>query len=113
MNINEALRDAKRNDEEKVGLNIKVPVSLKNDFERVCREKGVSMTSMMLSLIKLTVRTLEKEKIDPVKVQAQIVELEEYFEDFEYPESPEEEREFYKKQYELQKLKELLAGGTK
>ncbi|WP_294956989.1 hypothetical protein [Sulfurovum sp.] len=55
MFLEKALNKAKRTDEEKVGLNIKVPVGLKNEFEEVCKKHGVSMTSMMLSLIETIV----------------------------------------------------------
>lgn len=51
MLLNRALSKAKRTDEEKVGLNIKVPIGLKNEFDELCKENGVSMTSMMLALI--------------------------------------------------------------
>lgn len=51
MSLNKALMKAKRTDEEKVGLNIKVPVSLKNDFDALCKKNSVSMTSMMLAFI--------------------------------------------------------------
>jgi len=49
--LDKALLKAKRTDEEKVGLNIKVPVSLKNEFDALCKKHGVSMTSMMLAFI--------------------------------------------------------------
>jgi len=51
MSLNKALMKAKRTDEEKVGLNIKVPISLKNNFDALCKKNSVSMTSMMLALI--------------------------------------------------------------
>jgi len=51
MLLNKALKKARRTDEEKVGLNIKVPIGLKNEFDEVCKNNGVSMTSMMLALI--------------------------------------------------------------
>ena len=55
MLLDKALKKAKRTDEEKVGLNIKVPIGLKNDFDNLCKEHGVSMTSMMLALIETVV----------------------------------------------------------
>ena len=55
MTLNKALVKAKRNDEEKVGLNIKIPISLKNEFDELCKNNGVSMTAMMLSLIEVAI----------------------------------------------------------
>ena len=55
MLLNKALKKAKRTDEEKVGLNIKVPIGLKNEFDEVCKNNGVSMTSMMLALIETVI----------------------------------------------------------
>jgi len=55
MLLNKALKKAKRTDEEKVGLNIKVPIGLKNEFDEVCKNNGVSMTTMMLALIETVV----------------------------------------------------------
>jgi len=55
MLLKNALKNAKRSDEDKVGLNIKVPVSLKNEFDTLCKKHGVSMTSMMLSLMETAI----------------------------------------------------------
>jgi hypothetical protein len=55
MIMKKAVMKAKRNDEEKVGLNIKIPISMKNEFEQLCKENGVSMTAMMLSLIEVAI----------------------------------------------------------
>ena len=55
MFIDRALAKAKSTDGEKVGLNIKVPIGLKNEFDAVCKKNGVSMTSMMLSLIETVI----------------------------------------------------------
>lgn len=55
MIFDRALLRAKRTDSERVGLNIKIPVELKNEFDKVCRKHGISMTSMMLSLIETAI----------------------------------------------------------
>jgi len=55
MVLTSTLRKAKRTDEEKVGLSIKVPISLKNEFDDVCRKNGVSMTTMILALMEVVV----------------------------------------------------------
>lgn len=81
MLLDRALNKAKRTDEEKVGLNIKVPIGLKNEFDEVCKKNGVSMTSMMLALIE-TVIDEAKGRIKELDAQSllalnnQIIQLE-------------------------------------
>lgn len=110
MDIKKAFRNARSMEEEKVGLNIKVPISLKNDFEEACKNNGASMTSMMLSLIKMTVEEYQESKLDPAETMARIAELEEYFENYQGPESQADEREYYKNKYDLQKLEAFMQG---
>ena len=112
MDIKKAFRNAKSMEEEKVGLNIKVPISLKNDFEEACKKNGTSMTSMMLSLIKMTVEEFQESQLDPAETMARIAELEEYFERYQGPTCREDEREYYKNQYELHKLEAFMHGGS-
>ncbi len=110
MDIKKAFRNARSMEEEKVGLNIKVPISLKNDFEEACKNNGASMTSMMLSLMKITVEEYQESQLDPAEAMARIAELKEYFEHYEGPESRKDEREYYKNKYELQKLEAFMQG---
>lgn len=112
MDIKKAFKNAKSMEEEKVGLNIKVPISLKNDFEEACKNHGVSMTSMMLSLIKMTVEEYQESQLNPAETMARIAELEEYFERYEGPTGREDEREYYKNKYELEKLESFMQGDT-
>lgn len=53
--LNKAIQLAKGNEEPKVGLSVQVPKSLKDDFENICKENNVSMSSMLLSLIQVVV----------------------------------------------------------
>ena len=55
MDIQNIFDDIRKIDEKKVGLNIKIPLSLKEDFDFVCKANGVSMTSKMLKLIQVAV----------------------------------------------------------
>ncbi len=108
MDINKAYQKASLKSESKVGLNIKIPISLKDAFDEACKARGVSMTAMMLSLVELVVDDYQANNIDPAEAMAKISELEEYFDDFSGPEDREDEWEFYKKNYELRKLKKLM-----
>lgn len=62
--LKKAIDLAKGNEEPKVGLSVQVPKSLKDDFENICKDNNVSMSSMLLSLIQVAVDEIkEKEAI--------------------------------------------------
>lgn len=62
--LNKAIELAKGNEEPKVGLSVQVPKSLKDEFENICKENNVSMSSMLLSLIQVAVDEIdEKENV--------------------------------------------------
>lgn len=68
--VKNALKIAKGTDEKRVGLNIQVPISLKDKFETFCKEHGVSMTAMMLGLMQASLEGDElspREKLDITK----------------------------------------------
>ncbi len=52
--IEKAMAYAKNPIEEKVGFSFQIPVSMKKEFERVCKLNNVTMTNMILGLIKAT-----------------------------------------------------------
>ncbi|MBN2833631.1 MAG: hypothetical protein JXR48_01565 [Candidatus Delongbacteria bacterium] len=52
--IEKAMQYAKNPVEEKIGFSFQIPVSMKQEFERVCKLNGVTMTNMLLGLIKAT-----------------------------------------------------------
>lgn len=60
--LNRAIELAKGNEEVKVGLSVQVPKSLKEDFETICKENGVSMSSMLLSLIQVAVAEVQEKE---------------------------------------------------
>ena len=82
MAFQEALKKAKQSDEEKVGLNIKIPISLKEKFETICKKNEVSMTNMMLSLIEVAIEEYENTEDNFYDIQKQIIELEDFTESF-------------------------------
>lgn len=53
--IKKAMEYAKNPVDEKIGLSFQVPVSLKKDFERVCKLNNVTMTNLLLGFMKSTV----------------------------------------------------------
>lgn len=54
--IKKAMDYAKNPVDEKIGFSFQVPVSLKKEFERVCKEQNVTMTNLLLGLMKATVQ---------------------------------------------------------
>ena len=82
MAFQEALKKAKQSDEEKVGLNIKIPIGLKNTFDTICKKNNVSMTNMMLSLIEVAIEEYENSNDNFDDIEKQIVELEDFLQDF-------------------------------
>jgi len=71
MNIKKAISLAKGNDEERVGFNLKIPKTLKSEFEHFCKENDVSVTAMILALM----RTVLDEELKDSKNENSIVEL--------------------------------------
>lgn len=53
--LKNAINIAKGADEEKVPVSLKVPKSLKEEFEILCKEQGVSMNSMFCALAQIAV----------------------------------------------------------
>ena len=50
----QALKKAQNAEQKKVGFNLQLPVGLKKDFDKLCKADGVSVTSMIVSLIEVT-----------------------------------------------------------
>ncbi|WP_428738892.1 hypothetical protein [Sulfurimonas sp.] len=53
--LNEALKKAKKDEEKKVSINFQVPSSLKEEFDKLCRDNEVSLTAMLNSLMEVTI----------------------------------------------------------
>jgi len=68
MLLNKALKKAKRSDGEKVGLNIKVPIEMKKEFDKACKSHDTSMTAMMLALIETFVEESQG-NFDPIELE--------------------------------------------
>lgn len=52
MSLDNAVKFAKNSNAEKVPFRFQFPVDIKEDFEELCEKHGVSMTDMILGLIK-------------------------------------------------------------
>lgn len=53
--LQRALEKAKRDDDKKVNINFQVPSLLKEEFEKLCKESGVSVTAMLNSLMEVAI----------------------------------------------------------
>ena len=51
--LERALMKAKRGEEKKVSINYQVPSSLKEDFDKLCKDNNVSVTAMLNSLMEV------------------------------------------------------------
>jgi hypothetical protein len=51
MNINKAISLAKNSDDKRVSFNLKIPSTLKTEFENFCKKNEVKMTAMILALM--------------------------------------------------------------
>jgi len=51
MNINKAISLAKGSDEKRIAFNLKIPETLKSDFEKFCKKNNVKVTAMLLALM--------------------------------------------------------------
>lgn len=53
--LKRALEKAKKGDDKKVSINFQVPSLIKDEFEKLCKESGVSVTAMLNSLIEVAI----------------------------------------------------------
>jgi hypothetical protein len=51
--LEKALQKAKQGDEKKVSINFQVPISLKEEFDALCKKNSVSLTAMLNSLMEV------------------------------------------------------------
>jgi hypothetical protein len=69
--LKRALEKARRGDDKKVNINFQVPSFVKDEFEMVCKESGVSVTAMLNSLIEVAIeesRGIEINDLDTMKL---------------------------------------------
>jgi len=59
--LKQALAKAKKENEKKVSINFQVPISLKEEFDNLCRNNTVSLTAMLNSLMEVAI---DESKID-------------------------------------------------
>lgn len=113
MLLKKSLQKAKRNEDEKVGLNIKVPIGMKNEFDELCKQHGVSMTSMMLSLIETIIEesrgNIDAREIEFKRLANQAIRAnEEWCEHFMNNVDPDYFSIYTEKTAEIQRLGQLL-----
>lgn len=60
MDVFRALDIAKGSEEKKVGFNLQIPSSLKEEFEQFCKLNGVSMTAMINGLLQATMEEVKR-----------------------------------------------------
>lgn len=73
--LRKAIELAKGNEEPKVGLSVQVPKSLKDEFENICKENNVSMSSMLLSLIQVAVDESKHSEPNVMKMNEELNKL--------------------------------------
>jgi len=66
-----ALQKAKKTEDKKVAMNIQVPSLLKEKFDELCKEEGVSVTALICSLMESAI----EEKSDSSFYQTSTMEL--------------------------------------
>lgn len=66
--LQRALEKAKRGDDKKVNINFQVPSFLKDEFEKLCKESGVSVTAMLNSLMEVALEEKHGYNMDTVKL---------------------------------------------
>lgn len=52
--LKQALQKSKQEEEKKVSINFQVPYNLKEEFDKLCRDNSVSLTSMLNSLMQVS-----------------------------------------------------------
>ena len=62
--LDRALSKARRGTDEKVNINFQLPSNLKDEFENLCKSNGVSVTSMLNSLIEVAIEEHKGINID-------------------------------------------------
>ena len=128
--LKNAVYIAKGTDEEKVPVSLKVPKSLKEEFETVCKNESVSMNSMFCALAQIAVNESKaliedsEQSIINQYLKNEIKQLEKYLKSLpdyilegHITRGDEDEEEAYKMaqktRFELEHIKELLIKGAK
>lgn len=70
--LSKAIKLAKGTEEPKIGLSVQVPKSLKDEFENICKENNVSMSSMLLSLIQVAIDESKNENRSIGAIKAEL-----------------------------------------
>ncbi len=73
--LSKAIKLAKGTEEPKIGLSVQVPKSLKDEFETICKENNVSMSSMLLSLIQVAIDESNTENRSISDMQSELKKL--------------------------------------
>lgn len=60
MDVFRALAIAKGSEEKKVGFNLQIPASLKDELDQFCKINGVSMTAMINGMIQSTMEEVQR-----------------------------------------------------
>lgn len=83
MILDKAVQLAKKGPEQKVGFSMQIPVSLKEQFEEVCRNRGVTMTSLLLSFMQIAIEENRRKfsHLDLDELDKRIKNLKKYIKD--------------------------------
>lgn len=70
--FNEVLNDVKNKEGKKVNLNILIPPSMKEEFDKLCKEHDTTMTAMLIGFIEKSLRdnpNYEKLSIEELDIE--------------------------------------------
>lgn len=73
--LKRALNKAKKGDDKKVNINFQVPSTLREEFDKLCKDNNVSLTSMLNSLIEVAIEENQGFSINDQSVKSLIDEL--------------------------------------
>lgn len=65
--FNQALIKAKRGDDKKATINFQLSFSLKDEFDKLCKDNNISVTSMLSAMIETAIEESAVEKIPMLK----------------------------------------------
>ena len=83
MTLDKAVQIAKSGPEQKVGFSMQIPLSLKEKFEQICKDRGVTMTSLLQAYMQIAIEEEERKyaHLDDDELSEQIESMKKYVDD--------------------------------
>jgi len=77
-----ALQKAKKTEDKKVAVNIQVPSLLKEKFDELCKEEGVSMTALICALMESAIEEKTKNSFYKTDTMELVEKLEQHIQNY-------------------------------